>query len=99
MSIALYPNPASDQLNISINAQTASNATLKIINQQGQAMAEKQVALQAGRNTIAIQVSDMPAGLYYLSLGNDKDVYLIFAGKASTRYAAIGPYTIVTKKT
>lgn len=72
-SIAVYPNPASDQLNIYANTNSTS-LKYTIYNMSGQVMSSGK--LNAGYNNIS--VSALPDGMYNI-LVNDKDERIHFS--------------------
>lgn len=66
-SISLYPNPAKDILNLLINTVKTGRAEIAIIDHQGRKLMTATRQLVAGDNTIAINIKDLPAGLYILA--------------------------------
>lgn len=66
-SISLFPNPANDELNIILPAQT--NIEIKqilIYNSIGQLISEEEIYFK--NNSAKIKTSDLPNGVYYLNL-------------------------------
>lgn len=67
--ITIYPNPVSDELNITFNIEKPGNFTLQLYNSLGQEikflLSEK---VNMGENNIKISVEDMPDGIYFLKL-------------------------------
>ena len=64
-AIRLFPNPAGDQLNVSVDGST-KNTTIKIYDMTG-----KQVMQQVTTNTIIkLNVAKLPAGVYMLNVNN-----------------------------
>jgi len=61
----LFPNPATDQLQIQLSSLSAP-ADLTIQNLQGQALYRKRIQLSPALQTHEIQVGDWPAGVYVL---------------------------------
>ena len=61
----VYPNPTTEQLNVVLNNTEAAQA--KIYSLTGQLMSETNIT-GTGLNTQQIQVSDLPAGTYLLSV-------------------------------
>ena len=68
MSWSLFPNPASNQLNISLNLPTGANITLVITDVLGQKISTGKQTLQSGLHTIAKDVSSLQAGTYFLTI-------------------------------
>lgn len=67
-SLRLYPNPASDQLTITVMSTTAENATIRLANALGQTLRAKPVTLRKGLNTATISVGTLACGAYFLVL-------------------------------
>lgn len=63
-NLELYPNPTKNQLNITLNANASQVATLQVFNLQGKLVYQHQRHLQVGQNVLAIDVANLPAGLY-----------------------------------
>ena len=67
--MALYPNPAVDQLNITLN----QNAGIVIYNIMGQAVMN--VEGHVGVNSI--NISELNAGIYFVSAGSDTQKFIV----------------------
>ena len=65
----LFPNPAVDQLNITLN----SNAEIVIYNIMGQKVMNQQG--HAGANSI--NVSSLSSGVYFVNAGNDTQKFIV----------------------
>jgi hypothetical protein len=70
-NIKIYPNPASDILNIS-NDYNFKTANFKIINTLGQEIKLNYIELDD--NTISVDVSGLQRGVYYLSFEKDSKI-------------------------
>ncbi|MEL6942701.1 MAG: T9SS type A sorting domain-containing protein, partial [Bacteroidota bacterium] len=64
----LYPNPTSEELHLSVEIEQALQTVVHIVNQQGYVLLTKAVNLFAGKNTIALEVSELPIGNYFLKM-------------------------------
>lgn len=64
LNFELYPNPASNYINVAINAEAASTATLSVVNIKGDRFATATKQIQQGTNVFSLQVADLPAGMY-----------------------------------
>lgn len=64
----LYPNPAADFVNVPVNGEVAGGAILRIHNHSGQVVKTAKVTSSA----IRIDVSELSAGIYYVSSGTGK---------------------------
>ena len=67
--MSLYPNPAADQLNVILS----QNAGIVIYNIMGQAVMN--VEGHVGANSI--NISELTAGVYFLSAGNDTQKFIV----------------------
>jgi hypothetical protein len=66
--IKLYPNPAKDRLYADIHASMAANATIKLVNINGQVMMSTTAQLVPGKNTIGFNVQQLAPGNYIISI-------------------------------
>lgn len=67
-SLQLRPNVTSTQSWLNWTAAEPGATTLRVINTHGQVILDRQFAADAGFNELSVQVSDWPAGLYYVQL-------------------------------
>ncbi|MBP6455994.1 MAG: lamin tail domain-containing protein [Chitinophagaceae bacterium] len=65
---AMYPNPASDILNLDISLVSKEKITIEILNPLGQIVYNQQQLLDAGSNTISLNTSYLVAGNYAIRL-------------------------------
>lgn len=68
VSSNVYPNPAVDQVNFELIAESRAEINYKILNQLGQAVYAGKLQLQAGKQTISLPVSSLPKGMYHIQL-------------------------------
>ncbi|RLD21990.1 MAG: hypothetical protein DRI69_02515 [Bacteroidetes bacterium] len=72
-AILLFPNPTNDVLNINMDvAEITGKINLKVIDMNGRTMTSD---TQLSNSQMSIDVSQLPAGNYFLQISNDK--YLI----------------------
>jgi hypothetical protein len=67
-NISVYPNPASDILNVDISSDKAASARISLINTSGQIIMAKEFKAVEGLNHYAIDVSAIPNGLYMVRI-------------------------------
>ena len=73
MSVA--PNPAKDLLTMTVNSSKQFNNCVMIINNLlGQKQSSTELNLNSGGNKFDINISNLTAGIYFISLQNGKDV-------------------------
>lgn len=63
-----YPNPASTNINLSFLAANNENVEIQISDFTGRIIQQKNVFLNQGGNSIDLDVSDIPNGLYMVSV-------------------------------
>ena len=68
---SLYPNPAADILNVLIDYPTNEQVDFMITDVQGRVRQVGTLNISAGVNHKILDLTDLPAGMYILSLGND----------------------------
>ncbi len=72
-AIALFPNPTNDVLNVTMDVpEITGKINLKVIDMNGRTMSSDS---QLSNSQMSIDVSNLPAGNYFLQISNDK--YLI----------------------
>ena len=64
----VYPNPATDVLNIEVNASQASEMSITVFNLMGQKVMDKNVTLNTGINTPSISTSSLTSGIYFVTV-------------------------------
>ena len=69
-SIGLFPNPASDQVNISFKSPM-QNVNLSIYNIQGQKIQQKQIENISSNQRETLNTAAIPNGIYFLELQSD----------------------------
>lgn len=66
-SFDVYPNPASNEVNLKIETSTSASSTIKVVNTLGQVVIAKQVSLSIGVNTIPVDTKQLSSGIYYVT--------------------------------
>ncbi len=66
-SFDVYPNPASNEVNVKIETSNSASSTIKVLNTLGQVVITKSVSLTAGLNTIPVDTKQLSSGIYYVS--------------------------------
>ena len=70
----IYPNPATETVNLSINNLSAKDAQLSVFNYSGQLIEERSINLSAGAQTERVNVSNYPTGFYFFQLTTERGV-------------------------
>jgi hypothetical protein len=70
--ITIYPNPVINNVTVEINAETADKANWVLTDITGKQVLKHVIAITEGKNTLNINLSKVPAGIYYLKVtGNN----------------------------
>ena len=64
----VYPNPATDVLNIEVNASQASEMSISVYNIMGQNVMNQNVNITTGMNTRSISTSELSSGIYFVTV-------------------------------
>src|SRR5690606_24315912 len=67
-AISIFPNPTTNDLNVSFDLVKKSNVTFSIVNLLGQSMLEYKSTYSVGQNKATLSVSDLPSGIYFLNI-------------------------------
>jgi hypothetical protein len=70
----IYPNPATNLLNIELESNEERAAFLQIINASGQSYLQKEMALERGQTALKIEVQNLPRGVYFLKVETENGV-------------------------
>ncbi|TNE66040.1 MAG: PKD domain-containing protein [Bacteroidetes bacterium] len=62
--LRVYPNPASEMLNLVFSSQEAQNAQLSVLNTSGQVVRAQQVTVVSGTNAVQVPVASLTPGFY-----------------------------------
>ncbi|MBC7554436.1 MAG: T9SS type A sorting domain-containing protein, partial [Taibaiella sp.] len=68
LSCNIYPNPATDIVNMTLDAATACTATITLINAAGAQYSTSVKELQSGANKLSLNVGRYPAGIYTIQV-------------------------------
>ena len=73
LAMDVFPNPFSEKITLSINSNTAQDISIQMINISGKVISNQNNSIQAGQQNIILNVeSEIPAGIYFLSVKNKK---------------------------
>ena len=73
-SLQVYPNPAKDVLNVYLEAAASFEAQLTLSGLKGKTVLMKKQNFAAGVQHIELNVSDLPAGVYFLQITTKRGV-------------------------
>lgn len=66
--VNIFPNPASDLVNVQITSERAGDATIQVLSVDGRVLRTERVALQPGGVTTSLETSALPAGMYLVQV-------------------------------
>ncbi len=73
--ISLYPNPATNSLNIEINIKTESTkAELNMIDINGQVLSKREISLEVGKNIVFHDTSELTSGIYFVQVKSNESI-------------------------
>jgi hypothetical protein len=67
-SLNIYPNPASDRLNVLFESETDETIDIRLVSLTGQVFLKEVVEGSAGNYHAMLDVKDCPGGIYFLEL-------------------------------
>jgi len=70
-NVFIFPNPASTTINILINQSAGANTKISIVNLIGQFVYTKDYSLEAGFQSMAIDISNLASGMYQVVVENE----------------------------
>lgn len=70
--VNLYPNPTTDQLNVSFRDNTSVEYSIEILGRDGKLFYSRRIKSHLGMNKLSINVETLPPGLYSLKLQSSK---------------------------
>jgi hypothetical protein len=72
-SFSFYPNPTTDNATVSFTADKSAAYTTRIVNIYGQEVSREVLQVRPGVNTHPIDVSALPAGVYFFTITDGKN--------------------------
>ncbi len=74
--MTIYPNPAHDLVNVRIICGEAMNCDVNMINSVGKTVKVVKAQYEQGENFTTIPTDDLPQGIYFVKIGNDKESFI-----------------------
>ncbi len=66
--ISIFPNPANDLINISIDAEKAEKISLSLVTMDGKELMQQSTSITAGSQIIPLNIADLSAGFYFVKV-------------------------------
>jgi hypothetical protein len=70
--VHIYPNPATEQVNVSFTSHTAFGLDIIVADMSGRKLIKKEVFARNGTNTIMLDIHNFEAGIYMIRLSGAK---------------------------
>ncbi len=70
LGMDLYPNPASDRINVRFASDEGTSVGIALFDGTGRMLSERSVGAQDGVNIVPIDVNSLPEGIYMVRLSN-----------------------------
>jgi len=67
-AMSIFPNPACDQLTVTINQSMSSNVDIRIVDMNGRIVSEKNEGLMSGKNQIEFNLGNLQSGIYLIQI-------------------------------
>lgn len=74
-SIKIFPNPATNIINIEFNTIFRNNVNIKLYNTLGQEIKENSVKINARNSIISINTEDIQRGIYFIIIETDNNIF------------------------
>lgn len=68
VNVALFPNPAVNNINIQINTPRKEKIGYRVFDSKGRIVMRNAEQTQAGTNRLSVDINRLPAGVYYINL-------------------------------
>ncbi len=72
--VTVFPNPATDHVNVVMNSSSSINGTVSIVDVTGKILEKKTVEMHEGSNLISVDVSAFTNGIYMLRVQQGSNV-------------------------
>lgn len=72
--VSVYPNPASETVNIAFSGSESKNVDVRIFSISGQPINSQRLSLFGGEQVFSLNVSHLPTGIYFVNIQSDDAV-------------------------
>lgn len=72
LTINVYPNPVSENLNLEVSARKSSQISLEVVNILGEKVGDLYYSVSSGMNRLHLSVANLENGIYYLRIKDDQ---------------------------
>ena len=68
----MYPNPATNNVNVTFSSEESANAVLSVMNLMGQTVYTENVNIHEGYNLVNLSVNNFRSGVYMVNIKTNK---------------------------
>ena len=68
----MYPNPATNNVNVTFSSEESANAVLSVMNLMGQTVYTENVNIHEGYNMVNLSVNNFRSGVYMVNIKTNK---------------------------
>ncbi len=76
-TVSLYPNPATDNISISFNAQATTKAYMQITDVLGRTITQKPITIHKGENSFKTSIQNLSSGIYFYNITSETSTVLV----------------------
>ena len=70
----MYPNPATESVNVLFTAENTENGVLSVMNLMGQTVYTMNIDVNEGTNMVTVPVNQLPAGIYMVNIKTNRGI-------------------------
>jgi hypothetical protein len=74
--VEVFPNPASEEITVTFNAEKKGNAEIGIMTVEGKIIRNSNILVTPGINSIVVGLSDLLPGIYLLKFQDDSGIFI-----------------------
>jgi hypothetical protein len=75
-NLKVFPNPASEEITVTFNAEKKGNAEIGIMTVEGKIIRNSNILVTPGINSIVVGLSDLLPGIYLLKFQDDSGIFI-----------------------
>ena len=72
IELNVFPNPSTDVVNMTWNADASADATIELLDILGRVVSMETVRVESGANTASISVSELENGVYFIRMNGEE---------------------------
>jgi PKD repeat protein len=76
-NLTVYPNPASQMVNLEMNSTNGGNAIIKLLTLNGTVVVSQNLTVSPGNNTYQLNLDGVGKGVYFLEVNQQDDIQVV----------------------